>query len=115
MLKKKSDNAKKGNEHHNFGRYYNDEERKILSEKNKYYWSKNKFHLKGKKLSNEHKIKLKGRSGMLNPKSKIILDLNTGVYYYSLSEYCKLYNINYDNIKHQLNGRIKNKTSLIYC
>jgi group I intron endonuclease len=43
---------------------------------------------------------------------KMLLDLNTGVFYYSISEYCNLYNLNLSTLYIQISGkRKKNKFS----
>jgi group I intron endonuclease len=45
---------------------------------------------------------------------KLILDLNSGIFYDSPIEYAKLNNINYNTLTCRLMGRLKNNTNLIY-
>jgi len=88
----------------------------------------------GKKLSTEHKekirLKLIGRKGhnkkasqetkekcRLNSSkhlSKIVLDLNTGVFYNSAKEVSDLYNIKQSTFRCQLNGTNQNNTQFKY-
>jgi len=82
---------------------------------------------KGKKASNESKLKMsisqKGRKhtketllkmSFNNNKIKLVLDLNTGVFYTGTRE-ASIYNsINRHTLKNMLNGSKKNKTTLIY-
>ncbi len=53
----------------------------------------------------------KGKDSVL---SKIILDLKTGIYYFGTREASISNKINQGTLRAMLNGRIKNKTSLIY-
>lgn len=56
------------------------------------------------------------RSGENNCKSKLILNLETGVYHYTLTEASISYNININTISDHLRGAtLRNKTSLIYA
>lgn len=57
-----------------------------------------------------------GKVGELCPYSKLILDTQTGIFYYGTSEAAKAKNLVQSTLKSKLNGRIKtNNTSLIYC
>lgn len=49
--------------------------------------------------------------------SKIVLDTQTGVFFYSAKEAAEVYNINHSTLKSMLNsnGHVKNKTNLIYA
>ena len=47
-------------------------------------------------------------------KYKIILDVKTGVFYYSLKELCTLYNLKYTTMRDRLEGKVSNKTQFIY-
>lgn len=49
-----------------------------------------------------------------NPQTKLILDLNTGVYYTGTREAAFAKNMNRGTLVSQLNGQSKNKTSLVY-
>jgi len=92
----------------------------------------------GKKLSNETKLKMslshlgikhtketikklkevtipKDRKYKLRESnSKIILDLNNGVFYFGSLEASEIYNIKRTTLNAMLNGQNKNKTNLIY-
>ena len=46
--------------------------------------------------------------------SKIVLDLNTGIFYDSVKQASKILDIYYPLLKNMLNGATKNKTSLCY-
>lgn len=65
----------------------------------------------GMKLSNESRIKMSNNSTV----KKIILDTNTGVYYNSLIELAKLYNIKSNTLGMKLTGYNKNDTQFIYA
>jgi group I intron endonuclease len=77
----------------------------------------NKGKLKGVKKSKEHKMKigLKQRNGG-NHQAKLVLCLNTGIFYTSVIEASVVYNINRYTLSDYLNNRrgIKNKSSLIF-
>lgn len=85
--------------------------------KGRYSGKKNPYY--GKKHSEEMKIKLstiakerfKNNPGTM---SKIVLDVNTGVFYNSGKEAAFYYNIKPSTLKSMLNGYKRNKTSLIY-
>jgi len=95
------------------GRTHSDETKKKMS-----IWqkgiSKNNNRL-GLKHLESTKVKLsKNRIGSLNPNAKIVLDMNTGVFFYSVIEVSKCFNINYETIKSKLNGKYKNNTNFKY-
>ena len=48
-------------------------------------------------------------------KQRVILDLNTGVYYYSINDAAKYNNIKHRSLHSRLTGRVKNKSSLIFA
>jgi group I intron endonuclease len=79
-------------------------ETRLLLSKNKIgntIWVGRKHNENTKKLMSENS---KSRS--------MLLDLNTGVFYYSMSEYCNLYNLKISTLYTQLSGkRKKNKYS----
>lgn len=71
----------------------------------------------GKNHSVETKLKLSAfasnRIGLKSSASKIILDLNTGVYYYSISDYCKINKIHIQTLSYRIKkGYVKN---IIIC
>jgi group I intron endonuclease len=91
---------------------------KNLSEATKNKISKSKKNrFKGIKKSEEHKIKigLKQKGGA-NHQAKLVLCLNTGIFYTSVIEAAIAYNINRYTLSDYLNNRrgIKNKSSLIF-
>lgn len=49
-----------------------------------------------------------------NKASKLVLDLQTGIYFTSLKEASIAYNLKYAVLHHRLHGRLLNNTSLIY-
>lgn len=67
---------------------------------------------KGVKLSDEHKNKisekLKGKKTKPT-RSLLILDLSTGVFYNSITEYCNLHNLKHTTIYNILKGKYKNE------
>lgn len=62
----------------------------------------------GRKIPN--KTILKMRESKYND---LILDQQTGIFYFSISEVSRIYNIPFTTIWRQLNGKSKNKTNLI--
>lgn len=57
---------------------------------------------------NKISLALKGRKG--NPtRSLLLIDLNTGVFYDSIREYCNLYNLKHPTIYNILKGKYKNE------
>jgi group I intron endonuclease len=99
---------------------------KIFSEKTKEKISQS---LKGKPKSKEHIKKIsesnKGKKrnkisketllklSQNNKNSKIVLDLNTGVYYNSVSELSKLINIKFSTLNAKLSGQNVNNTQYV--
>lgn len=101
--KNKMSLAKKGKKH--------SEETKLkmsLSHRGIKHTDETKQKLKSRIISKETKNKLR------NSNSKIILDLNNGVFYFGCKEVSELYNIKRTTISAMLNGKNKNKTNLIY-
>jgi group I intron endonuclease len=108
-----------------YGKKHSEETKKILKEKNS--GVNNVFY--GKKRP-EHSIKISGKNhpfygkksirtsemnskriGLLNPVAKIYLDLNTGVFYYSANDYCKIHNLNSSTFRYKF--RTKKLNNLI--
>lgn len=56
-----------------------------------------------------------GRTGALSIKSKIVIDMQTGIFYESAKEAAKALNYKHSTLKSYLNGRLKNKTNLLYA
>lgn len=103
------------------GRKVSIETRKKISESNKgTVFSKERRAkisnaLKGRVLSKECLEKRsKSISGENNYKSKLVLDLDSGIYYYCVREAAVARNINISTLNNYLNGNRPNKTSLIY-
>lgn len=65
----------------------------------------------GKKGESSHAF---GRKGVLHPRSKIVLDKETGIFYECAREAAEAKNIGYQTLSSKLAGGIKNNTSLIY-
>lgn len=108
--KEKYSESKLGNKNPFFGKNHSDKTKSKISE-----------NKKGLKWSEEAKekfseIKMGKNLGKDNPNSKIILDLNTGVYYYCAEEICSLYNFNIRTFRMRLNNsnKLKNNTTFIY-
>lgn len=51
----------------------------------------------------------------LRKNSKILISLNTGIFYNSIKEAALIYNIKRTTLNAMLRGQLKNKTDLIYC
>jgi len=113
----------KGEKHPNWGRKYSEFERFKLSVSKDKISDVDKLVLldsfvegdleKRYSARNKKQIQLK-QEKEIHHKSKIILDTNTGVFYYSLRELCTLYGFNYHTLKNRLRGALKNKTPYIY-
>ena len=73
----------------------------------------------GRIVSEKSKLKMsisrKGkRLGLNNPNSKIILDTNNGIFYYSVNELSKYSNFSKTYLAEMLRGKKNNKTQYIY-
>ena len=66
--------------------------------------------LKGKKLTKQHKENIKSGS----TKNKKVIDTNTGIIYNSIGKAAQALGYNRNSLKQYLSGRRTNKTSLIY-
>jgi group I intron endonuclease len=75
------------------------------------FFNKNHSDSSKLKMSNLRKGK---RLGLDNPTSKIILDLNTGVFYYSVNDLKKVTNYSKGYLSEILRGSKPNKTQFIY-
>lgn len=136
--KRLSDNAKSRNESiiyaqtqrmislakKNKGRKLTPEHIQKISQKNKGQKRSQEFKDKlslsklGKKMSDEAKRnmsigKMGKMTGLDNPKSKIVLNLENGIFYYSISEAAKSIGMHSSSLSERLNGNIKNNTHLI--
>jgi group I intron endonuclease len=90
----------------------------LNKEKGKNKYSKESRLLMSKKakikvFTDTHRKNMsKNRQGSLNGNSKIILDFDTGVYYTTMKEAEKVFNISHGKMSSMLNGKIKNNTNL---
>lgn len=93
------------------GKKWNEESKnKMRGKNNPMYGKKGNLHPKfGIKPTKEALEKAKAKN------SKIVLNLETGIYYSSCKEASVTYNINYSSLRCMLSGKDKNKTNLIYC
>jgi group I intron endonuclease len=59
--------------------------------------------------------RMKGKpTGMISPSTKMVLNIVTGIYYESLREASKIYNINYSTLKGRLSTNKINNSNFIY-
>lgn len=117
--KKKMSVYHKGNKHW-LGKKHSTETKKKMSD-----WQK------GRKLTKEHRENLSkskmgivsvkgkecymfGKSYELNPNSRLVLDLVTGIFYGSAKEASETFSINYGTMRAYLTNNRFNKTNLIY-
>jgi group I intron endonuclease len=70
----------------------------------------NKYNL-GRKATKEHKLKMSLNCNL----SKIVLCNNTGIFFNSIREAALAFNYNEKNLATWLNGKFKNKSSLIFA
>lgn len=66
-----------------------------------------------RKLLNE--AILEKASGFNNPHSRIVLDVQSGIFYYNVKDVSMYHNINENNLRAMLIGKIKNNTSFIFA
>lgn len=93
--------GRKGEKHWNYGKPLSEETRLKLS----------KAHT-GKKHTKEHRQKVSENSAS----SRIVIDLNTGIYYDSVTDAHKYYNkVSRSYLISMINGNRINKTSFIYA
>lgn len=93
-----------GESNGNFGNYWTEEQKNVMSEKKK----GTKASTKTKKIWSEQ------RKGGLNPKAKLVLDTQTGIFYETATEASKIIGMPPNKFIKHLNGQIKNKTNYIY-
>lgn len=91
-----------GEKNHFFNKKHTDESKEKIRNK----------HL-GRKHTLEHRLKVSMNNAKAN--SKIILDLNTGIFFDSAKEVSETFNIPHSTLRSRLNGRLKNNTQFIYC
>ncbi len=103
-----------------YGKKHSEETKNKISKSN----SGEKNHFYGKKRP-EHSLKISGinnhnygkkndiiseinkqRIGLKNPRSKVVLDLNCGVYYYSIKDYSIVNKINISTIRYRIKNNL---------
>jgi group I intron endonuclease len=89
--------------------------RQAISNGNARYWLNKERSEETKLKFRLAKLGTKQTDEAKNKRSKIILDLNTGVFYNSAREVSNLYGIPYSTIKNKLCGSYLNNTSFIYA
>jgi group I intron endonuclease len=111
---------KTGEMHHFYGKKHTEETKKKISEsrKGKGMIKGKDNHNFGKKhteetLQKKRDIMLTRYSNLDNPELKIVLDTQTGIFFYSIKEASKAYNLKYPALVSMLNGRRRNNTNLI--
>lgn len=62
----------------------------------------------------KHSIETKEKQKLSNNNLKLVLNLETGIYYYGTKEAAAAVNANRHTLKNKLNGNKKNNTNLIY-
>ncbi len=87
------------------GRKRTDEDKLNKSKNSTKFWL-------GKKMPQETKDKIKKNAA--KPHSKIVLDMNTGVFYDCAKDVSRLYNIPHSTFRSKLNGNKPNKTNFKY-
>ncbi len=100
----------------NTGKKLSEETRKTLSLKTKgtRLGKENPFF--GKRHSEENKKRWsESKKGSLNPNTKWIVCLETGIFYLGIAEASEAVNIKYGALRSMLQGKNRNKTSLQYC
>ena len=109
-----------GNKNPFYGKHHSSEFKLKASQlrKDKYFGKNHPLY--GKSMSEETRNKISksniGKmSGGNHPRSKMILDLCTGIYYDYSGDASKALNINHDTLRGYLVGHRKNKTNLIYA
>lgn len=71
--------------------------------------------MKSKKINVGNKNPMWGKTGEDNPGSKIIINYNTGVFYFGSKEASESSNISYSTMKRYICNEKINKTSFRYC
>lgn len=126
--KSKISEAQKGSKNHMFGKTgklnpnfnntWTEEQKLKQSKRMKNYYKYNVCKNKGLIRSEETKRKISENankpSGKNHHFTKIILDLETGIFYFGNKEASNIYNINVNTLRAKLNGSSVNNTNLRY-
>jgi hypothetical protein len=105
MRKGKPIYASRGSNHFMYGKKHSEETIKRMIAKKT-----------GKKASIEARMNMsKSHSGENCPHSKLIVNTETGIFYFSCSEAARSAGVNKNTLHSYLRGKYKNKTSLIYA
>lgn len=125
--RKKMSEAQIGSKSHLYGKKLTQETRKKMSERQ--IGDKNHMfgvygilhHNYNKVVSNESKSKMSQAQNRVNSKLKVgfaskpLIDIETGVFYYSIKDASNIYTISYSHLNKMLNGDRTNKTNLRRC
>jgi group I intron endonuclease len=84
----------------------------LVGEENPMYGVKRSKEWKENQSSLMKKIAKRGEN---NNKSKLIIDISTGIYFVNIREASEMLNVNYSTLKNMINGSSKNRTNLIYA
>jgi len=129
---RKLSESKLGAKNPMYGTKKSDEEKKNLSNKFKGRVFTTEWIAKineSKRASGKHKQRtisdsnrkllneaiLEKASGFNNPRSRIVLDIQSGIFYYNVKDVSMYNNINENNLRAMLIGKIKNNTSFIFA
>lgn len=117
--KKKKSEAFKGELNPFYGKKHSEEVIQILrnNQLGKKHSKETLYKMKEareKYLSSDN-VYIPSKNGELNPKAKLVLCYETGVFYLTAKEASVAYNIKYSTLKSYLQGRRINKTTLMYC
>jgi group I intron endonuclease len=113
--KKKMSENRTGNKNPMFGKTHSDLTKKIILLNRDRSYKEELNPMFGKTHSKAARLKISESAKINKNRSKIVLDLNTGIYYNSLIEFVKCFNYNKYNVLKQINGHSKNKLNIIYA
>jgi len=100
--RKRLSETQSGEKNHFYGRKHTQEVKDKIRDFNK-----------GRKHTLEHRMKVSKNNAKVN--AKVVLDLNTGVFYESAKEVSETFNLPHSTLRSRLNGSLKNTTQFIYC
>lgn len=107
--RKHTDETRKKMSEWQIGKKHSDKTKKKISKSVSNFINENGFsEERNKKIS-------KSNSGYKNGRSRIIIDLETGVFYMTIKEAAYYNGIKYSSLKNYLQGTCKNKTKLEYA